>query len=73
MIISRAIEGLGAADLDDVLMVGDRRFDVEGAHGAGIKCVGVLEGGYGDEEEFKTAGADRIVNTLADIKDIVLK
>ena len=73
VIISRAIEGLGAADLDDVLMVGDRRFDVEGAHGAGIKCVGVLEGGYGDEEEFKTAGADRIVNTLADIKDIVLK
>ena len=39
----------------------------------GMKCIGVLEGGYGDENEFKTAGADWIVNTLADAKDIILK
>lgn len=54
-------------------MVGDRSFDIDGAHGVGLKCIGVLEGGYGDENEFKTAGADWIVDTLADVKDIILK
>ena len=48
-------------------------FDIDGAHGVGLKCIGVLEGGYGDENEFKTAGAEWIVDTLADVKDIILK
>lgn len=72
-IVKKALEGLGVEDLSTAVMVGDRCFDVEGARIAGIKSIGVLEGGYGDEAEFKTAGADWIVETLADIKDIVLK
>ena len=73
VIITRAAEGLGIETLSDAVMVGDRSFDIDGAHGVGMKCIGVLEGGYGDENEFKTAGADWIVNTLADAKDIILK
>lgn len=73
VIISRAVNGLGAENLTDAVMVGDRSFDIDGAHGVGLKCIGVLEGGYGDENEFKTAGADWIVGTLADVKDIILK
>ena len=73
VIITRAAEGLGIENLSDAVMVGDRSFDIDGAHGVGMKCIGVLEGGYGDENEFKTAGADWIVNTLADAKDIILK
>lgn len=41
-------------------MVGDRCFDVEGAKGAGIECVGVSYG-CGSEEELQDAGADHIV------------
>lgn len=73
VIITRAAEGLGIENLSNAVMVGDRSFDIDGAHGVGMKCIGVLEGGYGDENEFKTAGADWIVNTLADAKDIILK
>lgn len=70
-IINDALKRLGASDKNSVLMVGDRKFDVGGAHGAGIKCAGVLEGGYGTREELETAGADYVVETLADILDIV--
>ena len=73
VIINRAVNGLGVDNLADAVMVGDRSFDIDGAHGVGLKCIGVLEGGYGDENEFKTAGADWIVDTLADVKDIILK
>lgn len=72
-IVQRALVGLDADDLSTAVMVGDRCYDIEGARIVGIKSIGVLEGGYGDEAEFKTAGADWIVETLADIKDIVLK
>lgn len=72
VIINRAVNGLGVENLTDAVMVGDRSFDIDGAHGVGLKCIGVLEGGYGDENEFKTAGADWIVDTLADVKDIIL-
>lgn len=52
-------------------MVGDRKFDVEGAHKAGLKCAGVLFG-YGNREEFKAAGADYIVETPADLETLIL-
>ncbi len=70
-IITDAMERLNVTDKSSVLMVGDRCYDVEGAHGAGIKCVCVLQGGYGSREEFETAGADYIVDTLADVLDII--
>ena len=41
------------------IMVGDRKFDVEGAKGAGIESIGVTFG-CGSLEELETAGADFI-------------
>ena len=35
-----------------ILMVGDRFYDIVGAHNAGIECAAVLFG-YGNPEEFK--------------------
>ena len=40
-IIGRAVNDLGA-DKSDVLMIGDTRFDIEGANENGIKSVGVM-------------------------------
>jgi len=53
------------------LMVGDRCFDVEGAHTLGIPCVGVLYG-YGSREELEKAGADYLVEGCGVIEGICL-
>src|SRR5436190_1437945 len=45
--LARALELLGTSD---AIMVGDRRFDVEGAHANGIECIAVTWG-FGTREE----------------------
>ena len=62
--IGRALQGLPAGARP--VMVGDTRFDVEGAHAHGLQCIGVLWG-IGSEEELRDAGADAIVATPADL------
>lgn len=66
-VIRYALKTCKIEDLSQVLMVGDRRHDVEGAKAVGIDCLGVLYG-FGNREELVEAGADYIV---ADVKDIV--
>jgi phosphoglycolate phosphatase len=67
--IRRALLGLppGAAPV----MVGDRRFDVEGAHAHGLPCIGVLWG-IGSEQELRAAAADAIVATPAQLLETIL-
>ena len=69
-LIAQAMQELGAQDKNKVLMVGDRLFDIDGAHEAGVKCCGALWG-YGDEEEFKEHNADFIVRLPEEIEKIV--
>lgn len=54
-----------------VAMVGDRRFDMEGAKAAGVSAVGVLYG-YGTEEELCRAGADAICEQVVDLRGYLL-
>lgn len=49
-------------DVNGVLMVGDRKYDVAGAAALGIKTIGVLFG-FGDEAELLQAGAICLVKT----------
>ena len=51
-------------------MVGDRCYDIDGAHGAGTKSCGVLFG-YGSREEFALHGATHIVETPMEILELV--
>src|SRR5262245_8191913 len=53
------------------LMVGDRRYDVSGAHANKIRCLGVLWG-FGARDELETAGADRLVDSTAELAQTVL-
>jgi len=46
------------------LMVGDRRYDISGAHAVGMRGLGVLWG-YGTRDELETAGADQLVDSPA--------
>jgi phosphoglycolate phosphatase len=42
------------------VMVGDRRYDISGAHANRMRALGVLWG-YGTRDELEAAGADRLV------------
>ncbi|MBQ8202206.1 MAG: dTMP kinase [Clostridia bacterium] len=58
------------ADMDDIWMVGDRKFDVEGAIGAGVKSIGVGYG-YGSEEELRESGCTQYCETVQDVIDFL--
>jgi phosphoglycolate phosphatase len=70
-VIRYALEKNGINDYSTTVMVGDRRFDVEGAKSVGIASVGVLYG-FGSREELEEAGADRICETVEDLYEIVM-
>ncbi len=53
------------------IMIGDRCYDVEGAHSFGLPCVGVLYG-YGSREEMEEAGADYITETVETLGELFL-
>jgi phosphoglycolate phosphatase len=53
------------------LMVGDRRYDISGAHAVGLRGLGVLWG-YGTRDELEAAGADRLLDCPADLAPTVL-
>jgi phosphoglycolate phosphatase len=48
------------------VMIGDRRFDVEGARAVGLPTIGALWG-YGGAEELTAAGADPLIATPQEI------
>lgn len=70
-IVEEAIKRTGVTDKSRVLMVGDRKYDIVGAHKAGIACVAVLFG-YGSQEEFDEYRADYVVNSFKEVEKIVL-
>ena len=70
-VIRYALEKYGITDPEDVLMVGDRKFDVIGAAKCGLKCMGVLYG-FGDRAELESAGAAYIAETVEDMARIIV-
>ena len=69
-VIAYALEACGIGDRSGVLMVGDRKHDVQGAKAVGIDCLGVLYG-FGDRKELEAAGADYIVESPEDILNYI--
>lgn len=57
--------------LDQVIMVGDRKHDCLGAKEVGIDCIGVLYG-YGSREELECAGADYIIKNVDELNRLLL-
>lgn len=58
-------------DGGSAVMVGDRSYDIVGAHTAGLDAVGVLYG-YGSRAELEEAGADFIAADLTELQAILL-
>lgn len=68
----RRFEKKGSVQKQKVFMIGDRKFDVEGAHAVGVECVGVTFG-YGDMEELMEAHADYIVRSVEELRRFLLR
>jgi len=68
LVIEHAIKTLGIMDRSEIVMVGDRRYDIEGAMLSGLDSIGVLYG-YGTREELETAGADVIVESMEELAE----
>lgn len=61
-VIEYVLASCKVEDRSTVIMVGDRRYDIEGAKRAGLCSLGVLYG-YGSREEIESAGPDYIAET----------
>lgn len=71
-VIRYALDKNHIMNLNDVIMVGDRFHDIEGARENGIQSIGVLYG-FGNREELEKAGAYKIAETVEDLKRILVK
>ena len=69
-VINGARASQGIEDRSKILMIGDRKFDVQGAKECGIDSMGVLYG-YGDREEFENAGATYICRDFEKILSLL--
>ena len=70
-VILSALARMEITDRSQTVMIGDRLFDIEGAKAMGMPSVGVLYG-YGSREELVKAGADRLAETVTDLRNIFL-
>lgn len=57
---------------NEIYMIGDRRFDVEGAKAMKVESVGVTYG-YGGMEELREAHADYIVESVEELREFLLR
>lgn len=66
-VIMQVLEKMNCLDKrNQVIMVGDRHYDVLGAKEAGLSCIGVTYG-YGTKEELLKAGAVKTADSTRDL------
>ena len=72
-IIEEALRRMGKAPGDrDILMIGDRMHDVEGAQLCGLDSLGIYTG-FAPEGELENAGATYVFHTIRDMADFLLR
>ena len=69
-VLSYALDSVGATRATSIL-VGDRRFDAEGAEACGIDSLGVLYG-HGTKEEIEAAHFTYVAKTVPEIAEILI-
>ena len=70
-VINHALIYNNISNLDEVIMVGDRKYDVIGANENNIRSIAVLYGGYSTMEEFIEFPPTYFAKTPKDIVSIV--
>lgn len=74
-VVEEALEQLSADDKfrkRDAVMIGDRKFDIEGAKAHQIPSIGVNYG-YAIDNELVEAGADCVVGNVKELSEVLLK
>lgn len=72
-IIEEALRRMGKAPGDkEILMIGDRKHDVEGAKLCGLDSLGVYTG-FAPQGELEEAGATYVCNTISEMADFLLQ
>ena len=69
-VIRETLAQLRIDDPSQAVMIGDRRFDIEGAAAAGMESIGILWG-YGSREELAAHGADAIADTVGELREML--
>lgn len=69
-VVEQALAMLSVRDRKDVVLVGDRMHDVEGARSCDIDCVGVTFG-FGGLQELQQAGAKYIVQDFVELMQLL--
>ncbi|WP_028402227.1 HAD family hydrolase [Ectobacillus panaciterrae] len=70
-IIQYILDKYNEYSLGDFIMIGDRKHDIIGANNTGIDSIGVTYG-YGSFEELSDSHPTHIVNSIEEIKDILI-
>lgn len=71
-VIEYLLEKHGITDPSLAVMVGDRRYDVEGAAKFGLSCIGVLYG-FGSRKELSEAGARWLAKDVEELGRLLLE
>ena len=71
VVLAKALRDLGITDTSSVVMIGDRKHDVEAAQAHGVDSIGVLWG-YGSLEELQNEGATYTAKDASQLADILL-
>ena len=69
-LIARCLRETGVPK-EKAVMIGDTRFDAEGAAAAGVRFIGVLYG-YGTREEMAAHGAEVFAKDVSELQDLLL-
>lgn len=70
-VVRYVLDTLGVEEPSAAVMIGDRRYDIEGAAAEGIASIGVLWG-YGSRGELTAAGAGQIAETIPELRALLL-
>ncbi|MGE7689445.1 HAD family hydrolase [Lysinibacillus sp. NPDC097214] len=68
-VITFAREHFNEAKIDQFIMIGDRKYDIVGAHENHMDSIGVTYG-YGSLEELTDAQATYIVNSVSELQEL---
>lgn len=70
-VLEYSLASAGATDMSKCILVGDRKYDAEGAKICGVDSLGVLWG-HGIGEEIAAAGFTYVVSTPGEVADLLL-
>lgn len=67
LVLEEAFRRMNVIDRSEILLVGDTKYDAEGAKKAGIACLGVTYG-FGTREELIAAGVVAVCDTPQEVE-----